>query len=349
VQDDPSHGDLLHHEDLEIGRPLVMGGKTLTKDEIIAFARAYDPQPMHLDEEAAKRSIVGGLCASGFHTCALMMRMICDGLLNRVASLGSPGVDEVRWLKPVRPGDFLRTRYTPTEKRVLASRPDVGICKVLVELLDANDEVLANWRTNQMTRMRHPDAAPARSSGGKAGRPPMQSLWDLPAASVRTYPDTPFEDRQVGETTDIGQHTFTKDEIIAFARQFDPQPFHLDEDAAKASLFGGLCASGWLTACYFIRGVITTRQKANAEARARGVAIASYGPSPGFRNLRWSKPVFVGDTIEYRARLAEKVDLKSRPDRGLLASQVQGRNQKGEIVFAITGQVLAERRTPSRA
>ena len=76
--------------------------------------------------------------------------------------------------------------------------------------------------------------------------------------------------------------------------------------------------------------------------------IASYGPSPGFRNLPWYKPVFVGDTIEYRARVSEKIDLKSRPDRGLLASEVQGRNQHGEIVFAITSQMLAERREPYR-
>ena len=113
----------------------------MTKEEIIAFARAYDPQPCILDEAAAKATIVGGLCASGFHTCAMMMRMICDGLLNRVASLGSPGVDEVRWIKPVRPGDVLSARYSAQEKRDLASRPDVGIAKVLVELVDDEGEV----------------------------------------------------------------------------------------------------------------------------------------------------------------------------------------------------------------
>jgi acyl dehydratase len=349
MQDEQSRGGMLYHEDLEIGRSFVMGGKTVSKDEIIAFARAYDPQPIHLDEEAARQSIVGGLCASGFHTCALMMRMVCDGLLNRVASLGSPGVDEVRWHKPVRPGDVLRTRYTPIEKRVLASRPDVGVSKVLVELIDGRDEVLATWRTNQLTRLRAPVAPPAQASAPKAEKSSIASLWDGPDGPAGPFPDIFYEDRQIGETTDIGAHTFTKAEIIDFARQFDPQPFHLDEEAAKASLFGGLCASGWQTAAFFIRGIVTTRQRVNAEARARGVHVVSYGPSPGFRNLAWFKPVFVGDTITYRARLAEKIDLKSRPDRGLLASTVQGRNQNGEIVFAITAQVLAERRAPFRA
>jgi len=346
VHDDRAGGGILYHEDIEVGTPLMLGGTTVTKEAIVAFARAYDPQPIHLDEEAAKKSIVGGLCASGYHTCAIMMRMLVDGFLGRVASLGSPGVDEVRWLKPVRPGEAVRTRYTPLEKRVLGSRPDVGITKVLVELIDGQDQVLANWLTNQLMRLRTPAASPAQSSNAKAAkaaRNPLASLWD-DAVVAQPYPDLPFEDRRIGETTDVGRHTFSRDDIVGFASQFDPQPFHLDAEAAKASLFGGLCASGWQTAAFLIRGVITTRQQASTAARAQGVELATYGPSPGFRNLRWLKPVFVGDTIEYRMRVADKVDLKSRPERGLLVSEAQGRNQHGEVVFAITTQMLAERR-----
>ena len=98
-------GQKLHHEDLELGKPYDSGSKTVSKEEILAYGRAYDPQPIHVDEEAAKKTLVGGLCASGWHTCAMMMRMVADGLLNHVASLGSPGVDEGRWMVPVRPGD----------------------------------------------------------------------------------------------------------------------------------------------------------------------------------------------------------------------------------------------------
>lgn len=344
MHDDRASGGILYHEDIQVGTPLMLGGTTVTKDAIIAFAQAYDPQPIHLDEEAAKRSIVGGLCASGYHTCAIMMRMVVDGFLGRAASLGSPGVDEVRWLKPVRSGEAVRTRFTALEKRVLGSRPDVGITKVLVELVDGRDQVLANWLTNQLTRLRTPGPAPAQASAAKAARNPIASLWDDAAVVAQPYPDLPFEDRQIGETTDVGRHTFSRDDIVGFASQFDPQPFHLDEEAAKASLFGGLCASGWQTAAFLIRGVITTRQQASAAARAEDVELATYGPSPGFRDLRWPKPVFVGDSIEYRTRVADKVDLKSRPDRGLLVSEAQGRNQHGEVVFAITTQMLAERR-----
>jgi acyl dehydratase len=340
-------GDKLHHEDLAVGEPYALGRKVVTEEEIVAFGRAFDPQPMHTDPEAAKSSPVGGLCASGWHTCAMMMRVVADGLLNRVASLGSPGVDEVRWRRPIRPGDVLSARYTVQEKRVLASRPDVGISKVLVEFVDAGGAVTASWLTNQLTRMRHAAPAPAPGSRPRAEKEPLPDLWDGPAGIGEG--DAFFEDRVIGETGEIGSHTFTRGEILDFARQFDPQPFHLDEEAARASLFGALCASGWHTAAEMIRGIIVTRRQANAEAEAKGVRLATYGPSPGCRDLRWFKPVYVGDTISYRTRLIEKIDLKSRPNRGLLAGAVQGRNQEGEIVFAVTTLVLADRREPLAA
>jgi acyl dehydratase len=347
VQDTIANEAMLFHEDIVVGTPYDCGRKLVTKEEIVAFARQFDPQPMHLDEEAARKTLVGGLCASGFHTCAMMMRMVCDGFLNRVVSLGSPGVDEVRWMKPVRPGDVLTTLYTAREKRILASRPDVGMTKVLVELRDDKGEVAASWLTNQLSRVRNPGPPPA-SPAPRREKPAIPNFWDVPLPKGPPPADAYFEDRQIGEMAEFQSHTFGKDEIIAFARDYDPQPFHLDEAAAKASLFGGLAASGWHTAAIFIRGVVTARLEANAAARARAEPVAVYGPSPGFRDLSWPKPVFVGDTVSFRARLTEKVDLESRPDRGLLVSDVQGRNQKGEIVFGMTTQILAERRTPYR-
>ncbi len=348
VQDKVSTAGLLHHEDLAIGKPYDLGHKTVSKDEIVAYGRAYDPQPLHTDEEAAKATLVGGLCASGWHTCAMMMRMVADGMLNRVASLGSPGVDEARWMVPVRPGDTLGARYTVQEKRDLGSRPDVGVSKVLVEAFNQKGETVATWVTNQLTRRRHPGPAPSGAAPTRARRQ-MPDLWDGPAVPEGTpRPDLYFEDREIGETLELGSHTFGKDDIIAFAREYDPQPFHLDEAAAKASLFGALCASGWHTAAYFIRGAVLARLKGNAEARAKGVRLPAYGPSPGCRDLRWPKPVFVGDTISYRGRLVEKIDLKSRPTRGILATQIQARNQQGEVVFAVISQILAERREPYR-
>jgi acyl dehydratase len=116
-----------HWEDFQAGARFDFGGLTLTREAIIAFAREFDPQPFHLDEDAARESLFGGLCASGWHTCALTMRMMCDAYLNQSASLGSPGIDQLRWLKPVFPGDTLRVHMRVLEARPMASRPGVGL------------------------------------------------------------------------------------------------------------------------------------------------------------------------------------------------------------------------------
>ncbi|MFN3746438.1 MAG: MaoC family dehydratase [Hyphomicrobiaceae bacterium] len=338
--------DGVHLEDIEVGRVVEFGRISVSKEDIISFARAYDPQPMHLDEEAAKASIVGGLCASGFHSCAIMMRMLADGLLNdNWTSLGSPGIDECRWLKPLFPDQILTGRVVCTEKRALASRPEVGLLKVRFEMLDAAGDVIMVWDSNQLLKVRKPGP---KSEGKSEGRPPLESLWDGPEGPAPDPTRNYFEDRHIGEMYDLGSHTFARDEIIAFARQFDPQPFHLDEEAGRKSLFGGLCASGWHTAAIWIRQFVAYRQGIERRIREAGAPVARYGPSPGFRNLRWLKPVYPGDTLMFRGRTAGKIDLKSRPDRGILQTDSQARNQRGEIVFSIRGQIMAERREPYR-
>lgn len=349
--DMPIPADGIHIEDLEVGRPVAFGRLEVSKADIVAYATAFDPQPIHLDEEAAKRSMVGGLCASGFHSCALLMRMLADDVLAHATSLGSPGIDEVRWMKPVRPGDVLTARFTCTDRRTLGSRPQVGLAKITFEMLNQKGETLMTWASNQLLRARRPGSLPGAADApaqGAGPAPRAASLWETPGPEpVRDA--NHFEDRVVGETYDLGSHTFNRDEVLAFARDFDPQPFHLDEAAARASLFGALSASGWHTTAIWIRQFVHFRQRIEAEMRARGLTPAQYGPSPGFRNLRWLKPVFPGDTIEFRGRVTEKRDWKSRPDRGLIVTENQGRNQAGEIVFGIVGQILAERRTPLAA
>jgi acyl dehydratase len=120
---------MLYFEDFAVGTVFELGKRTLAEDEVLAFARAYDPQPFHTDPEAAARSIYGGLIASGWQTCAVVMRLMCDAYLLRAASMGSPGVDEVRWLAPVRPGDTISARMEVVEARASASKPDRGVIR----------------------------------------------------------------------------------------------------------------------------------------------------------------------------------------------------------------------------
>jgi acyl dehydratase len=153
-----------------------------------------------------------------------------------------------------------------------------------------------------------------------------------------------FEDIRVGETSDIRSHRFTAESIKAFAARFDPQPFHLDEAAAARSPFGKLCASGWQTACVWMRLLIDYRRREDDERRARGEAVAQLGVSPGFRDLEWLKPVHAGDTISYRTEVIETRVLNSRPGWGMMFSRNSGVNQHGEPVISFVSSVFVERR-----
>jgi len=135
---------ILHLDDLAPGQVYELGRRTLGRDEIVAFARDWDPQPFHLDETAAAASIYGGLIASGWHTVCVFMRLYADGLLARAAAMGSPGVDELRWLRPVRPGDTLAARLEVLEVRPSRSKPDRGILRArAVTLNQHGEEVLS--------------------------------------------------------------------------------------------------------------------------------------------------------------------------------------------------------------
>ncbi|MFP6715299.1 MAG: MaoC family dehydratase [Alphaproteobacteria bacterium] len=129
-----------YFEDFKVGQVIELGSCTVSKDEIIAFARKFDPQPFHIDEAAAERSIYGGLIASGWHTGSLFMRLLYDGLLSHAASMGSPGQDELRWIKPVRPGDTLSARGLVEELIPSRSKPDRGLIRTTYEVFNQDGD-----------------------------------------------------------------------------------------------------------------------------------------------------------------------------------------------------------------
>ena len=129
-------------EDIKEGEVVELGGRTMEKERMVAFAREFDPQPFHTDEKAAEASIWGGLIASGWLTGSVLMRIFYDGYLKDTASLGSPGIDELRWPKPVRPGDTLTVRLTVLETTASRSKPDRGIVRSLMEVLNQHGEIV---------------------------------------------------------------------------------------------------------------------------------------------------------------------------------------------------------------
>lgn len=145
-------------EDFKVGEVEQIGGKKVERDEVIDFARQFDPQPFHVDEAAAKQSMYGGLIASGWHTCSMVMRMMCDAYLLQSASVGSPGIDNLKWLKPVRPGDTIRARRTTLESRTSKSRPEIGIVRNLWEVFNQDGELVMTMEGYGMFRRRNPGA-----------------------------------------------------------------------------------------------------------------------------------------------------------------------------------------------
>ena len=157
-----------------------------------------------------------------------------------------------------------------------------------------------------------------------------------------------FEDVRVGDRYALGRHTFTAADIKAFAVRFDPQAFHVDEEAAQRSHFGGLVASGWHTTSVWMRLMVAYRRGEIEAARARGEPVAGIGPALGFRDLKWAKPVYVNDTIDYASEVIETRASDSRPELGLLTIMSTGVNQNGETVLSFVSTTFIERR-PERA
>ncbi len=147
-----------YFDDFSVGERFITRGVTLTESMIIGFAMTYDPQPFHIDVEAARQSNYGGLIASGFQTLALGFRMVLETGIFRVASMGSPGFDELRWLKPVRPGDTLHTEIEVREKTPSRSKPDRGILRIAYRIKNQKEEEVLSFLSMHLLKRRAPAA-----------------------------------------------------------------------------------------------------------------------------------------------------------------------------------------------
>jgi acyl dehydratase len=191
-------------------------------------------------------------------------------------------------------------------------------------------------QTNWIMFGRRGAAAPAPATPP----PPAPAIAEAPPAAE---PAPLFDDLAIGDASHLGSHVFTAEEIVRFALQYDPQPFHVDADAAARSHFGALCASGWHTAAVWMKQMIAHRERSRAAARAAGTEPARLGPSPGFRDMKWLRPVYAGDVITYTSTVVDTRASASRPQWGLVSHHNTGVNQRGERVFEFQGTVFWER------
>ena len=326
-------------EDIAPGERHEAGPTEMTREAIVAFAQMYDPQPFHLDEAAGAASLLGGLAASGWQTASIGMRLLFDGFVGHVASMGSPGLDEVRWLKPVRPGENLRMHLAVKTVRASATRMDRGFVGLFMELLNAAGETVMTQTFTVIVQRRgavQTDAARLPLPGEASFAPAIPDADPMLTGF--------YDDVVVGHESVLGAQRFTSDLMTGFASLYDPQYFHLDPEAARRSHFGALCASGWQTAAFWMKHYIAARTR-SAEARAAaGQPWAVGGPSPGFTDLRWQRPVYAGQTVRYDLKLVGKRRV-SRSGWGMVCTLNTGRLQTsetsvGDVVFSFNGRLL---------
>jgi acyl dehydratase len=331
---------MLHFEDFEPGSATSYGGVTVDRDAMLAFAQEFDAQPMHLSDGAAAGTMAGKLIASGWFTAALNMRMMADEFALRTAGMGSPGVSELKWSRPVHAGDVLTGVRHVLDRRPSLTKPDRGFVNFRFVVSNQHGETVLD-QTNLIMIARRGREAVADAEA----QPFVKAKPDLPEFKDVRHDTIPFyEDLVIGERLELGARAFPEQDIVRFARAFDPQYFHVDPVAAKGSLFGGLIASGWHTAAGWMGSMVSNRTAAAMGAMARGERPARLGPSPGFTQLRWIKPVFAGDIIRYTSAIIGKRVSASRPDWGLVRHYNTGMNQHGDVVFAFHGNVFWERR-----
>ena len=153
-----------------------------------------------------------------------------------------------------------------------------------------------------------------------------------------------FDEVEVGTKAELGSYLFDKASILKFAEKYDPQPFHTDEAAAAKTHFGGLCASGWHTAAAYMSCCAAHNFAGCDAAKAGGKVLPPLGPSPGFENMKWLKPVYAGDTLTFHNEITGKREMTSRPEWGLVFADNTGLNQNGDLVFSFKGKLLVARR-----
>ena len=320
----------LAFEDFIAGEVRRFGDYEFTADEIITFASVYDAQPFHVDAEKGRAHGFGGLIASGWHTCSALMRMNVDHWLLETTGIAGVGVEENRWLKPVRPGDRLSAEMTTLEKIDLRSRPDAGIIKFAISLSNQGGKEVMAQKCSMLFGRHRPlsEEAPVQSSKPPRLEPPAR-IDDRLAA----LPDD-YARARVGAYAELGATVFTPESIRDYAEKYDPLPFHLRDDVADAHLFDGLSAAGFHIGCCWMQHMIAARQ------RLAGGADLPSRLSPGFENLVWRKPVMAGDRIAFTTQVIAKRPT-SREGFGLVRSHNCGVNQHGETVFEFTASLFA--------
>jgi acyl dehydratase len=319
----------LSFEDFRIGEARDYGDYAIDESELLAFAAAYDPQPFHLDAAAAKQTLLGDLAASGWQVCSALTRMMIESWLGDSSVMAGMGIEDNRWLAPVRPGDRLTARTTTVAKSDSRSRPDAGIVAFATSLRNQGGQEVMTQTTSMLFGRRAPRQDPAKITAAAPRRAPAPSLEPIDDP-LGAMPDD-FARARIGAFAELGTTLFTPELIRDYALKYDPAPFHIDEAAGRAHVLGAMSAAGLHTASCWMSHFVATRAR---------LGVLQSRASPGFRDMVWRRPVLVGDTIAFSTQVVAKRET-SKPGLGLIASRNLGVNQRGETALDFYASAFA--------
>ncbi|MEM7777821.1 MAG: MaoC/PaaZ C-terminal domain-containing protein [Pseudomonadota bacterium] len=259
-------------DDHQVGSTVELGGLTVDPATSRGFDRAFVGPRDGAESEA-----------STMFLSVSLMRLIVESYLAHAEGLGAPGVDALLRLRPAQLGGELQARMTCLAKRPLGSRPEVGLADIMFDVTRDDGERVLSWRNKQFMRIRDPESAQASAEAPGVAKLQVNA-HDEPAPTIQ-----------------LGQHTFTRQQILAFAGAYDPQPFHLDDRAASKSLFGALCASGWHTCAVWTR-LFRDYMIRNREMSPYPTQVSPLPDFDRLQDLKWIRPVFVDDVISFSMR-----------------------------------------------
>lgn len=317
-------------EDFKVDQVFLLGQQMVSRDEIVTFARRYDPQPVHIDDLAARNTILNGLAASGWHTCSMFMRLLCDGLLSRYRYAGLVAVTELKWRVPVRPGDALSGRVTCIGTDTVSRWPGLGVVTLSCEALNGHGQTVMSW---------HADVAFERHEHDRRDcRKPLDKARDSCVARIKkSHGIKYFEDVCVGDEIALGEYRFSSGDIEKFNNAYDPGSVHPAVVAATPA-----CASGWHVAAIWMQKLVRYYMRSAYALQADGRPVPQLGPSPGVRHMNWHRPVHAGDLLTFTAWAERKISRPVRPGWGLLIGGAEATNQRGEVVVSFYAQLLLE-------
>lgn len=322
-------------EDIEAGEIIPLGTAGMSRDAIVAFASEFDPQQVHLDEEAAKNTLLRAQAASGWHTCVVVNQLFEAAVAECHLTLMVAGAEDIRWRKPVRPGDSLSGRVVILEKAECACSRDAGTCRAVVEVTNQCLDVVASWHTDCIVSRR--------------GKTPRDESALCPLRRVRP-PRVPslhaergikfFDDVVIGDAIDLGGYTFDDDRVAGFWQRYQPAQFHPTDPCGDA---GRELANDWHVVSAWMQCIVHYYRRQANSLRQVGSLVPQLGPAAGVKHLRWPVPVKVGETIFYRTWAERKIEIAARDDWGLLIAGAEGVNVSGQIVVSFYPQMLLQR------